>query len=247
MDTDALEKIGLTKGESKVYMALLKTGASSAGPLVKESGVSRSKIYEITERLIAKGLVSSVIENGVKNFRAANPKLIPDYLEREKLQIEKQKEEFLKALPLLLARVKEKEAEQSVEVFEGWPGIKNIFIQLIKEARRNDEWYAFGIPKISKERASFFVSWRRKTDKIGVVQKLIANEEIRDSLELAPRSKFSNIRYTNQKTPTSVDVFKDYTLLGVWTEKPIIVVIKSNAVAESFKNYFDSMWKTAKQ
>lgn len=247
MDTSALEKIGLTHGESKIYLALLKTGLTSAGPLVKEAQISRSKVYEILERLQTKGLASSIIENGVKKFKALDPRMIPDYLEKKKEEIQKQAQEFQTLIPSLLAKIKENHVEQSVEVFTGWPGIKNIFNLLIKDAKKGDIWYAFIVPKTySEERARFFSRWREETDKIGIVQKLIANRAIKGSPELAPKSPYSKIRYTTQETPTTVDIFMDHVLLGVWTAKPILIVIKGKAVADSFKAYFEELWKGAK-
>jgi len=248
INTEPFEKIGLTKGESKVYLALLKKGMCSAGPLTKESQISRSKVYEITDRLIEKGLVSFISENGIKKFKAIDPKLIPDYLEKQKEKIELQKQDFSRILPTLLMQIKDNEKEQSVEVFEGWKGIKNIFNNLIKDARKGDKWYAFGMPKImSDERSVFFSKWRMQTDKIGIQQYLIANKEIRNSEELAPKSRYSNIRYLNQETPTTVDIFKNFTMLIIWSEIPILILVKSQQVSESFMKFFDNMWKHARE
>ncbi|RMD45562.1 TrmB family transcriptional regulator, partial [Candidatus Pacearchaeota archaeon] len=52
-----LKEIGLTNGETKVYLSLIKIGESTVGPIAKKSGVSLSKIYEILNNLIKKGLV----------------------------------------------------------------------------------------------------------------------------------------------------------------------------------------------
>ncbi len=49
----ALEKIGLTNSEIKVYLSLLELGTVSKGAIVKKSGIASSKIYEITDKLIA--------------------------------------------------------------------------------------------------------------------------------------------------------------------------------------------------
>ncbi len=248
INTEPLEKIGLTKGESKVYLALLKKGMISAGPLTKESKISRSKVYEITDRLVEKGLASFISENGIKKFKAIDPKLIPDYLEKQKDLIELQKVDFNKILPTLMMQIKYNEKEQSVEVFEGWKGMKNIFNNLIKDAKKGDKWYAFGMPKtMSKERLIFFSKWRKQTDKIGIHQYLIANEEIRNSEELAPKSRYSNIRYLNQETPTTVDIFKKFTILIIWSEKPILILVKSQQVSESFMKFFDNIWKQARE
>lgn len=246
INTEPLEKIGLTKGESKVYLALLKKGMTSAGPLTREAKISRSKVYEITDRLVEKGLVSFISENGIRKFKAIDPKLIPDYLEKQKEKIELQKQDFNKILPTLLMQIKDTEKEQSVEVFEGWKGIKNVFDNLIKDAKRNEKWFAFGMPKtMSEERSIFFSKWRKQTDKIGIQQYLIANEKIRNSEELAPKSRYSHIRYLNQETPTTVDIFRNFTILIIWSEKPILILVNSQSVSESFMKFFDNMWKQA--
>lgn len=242
----SLEHLGLTVGESKVYLSLLKLGQNSAGPIVKTAGISRSKVYEILERLQSKGLASSIIINGVKKFQALNPRLIPHFLEKKKEEIDRQAQDFIRIIPALLAEMKEKAPEQSVEVYTGWNGVKNIFNLLLKEAKREDIWLAFGIPEVqSKQRARFFHHWREESDRVGILQRLIANRKIKGSAELAPHSPLSKIRYSSYETPTSVDIFREYTLLGVWSEKPIIVVMKGKKNADSFRIFFEELWKKA--
>ena len=63
-----LRKIGLTESEIKVYLALLKIGISSKGKIIKESKIAPSKVYEIADKLIEKGLCSTITKNGVKHF-----------------------------------------------------------------------------------------------------------------------------------------------------------------------------------
>src|SRR5438445_13007872 len=55
----ALEKIGLTSYEIKVYSALLKTGQINASDLTQKSGFTYSKIYEVLGTLEEKGWIGS--------------------------------------------------------------------------------------------------------------------------------------------------------------------------------------------
>jgi sugar-specific transcriptional regulator TrmB len=48
----------LINGDAKVYLSLLKILLSRVGSIVKDSSVSYSKVYDILERLIMKGVVS---------------------------------------------------------------------------------------------------------------------------------------------------------------------------------------------
>ena len=56
-----LEWIGLNKSETKVYLSLLRLGASSTGPIINDSKTANSKIYEVLDKLIHKGLVSFLV------------------------------------------------------------------------------------------------------------------------------------------------------------------------------------------
>ena len=78
MDIKLLLEAGLTEGEVKVYLALLEIGETTTGPLIKKAKVSASKCYDILERLIQKGLVSSSVKANMKYFSAADPKRILD-------------------------------------------------------------------------------------------------------------------------------------------------------------------------
>src|SRR3989338_7840032 len=99
MERVSLTSIGFTDGEEKVYLALLKIGSSSSGPIAKESGVSRSKLYEILEKLARKGVVSHCKKNKVSCFTAAPPTRILDYLKEKESQLRQQEESFQSMLP----------------------------------------------------------------------------------------------------------------------------------------------------
>ena len=59
----ALEKAGLTKIESKVYLSLLDLGPSLAGQISKHSGIHRRSVYDALDRLAEKGLISYIVKN----------------------------------------------------------------------------------------------------------------------------------------------------------------------------------------
>ena len=86
-----LEEIGLTEGESKVYLGLLKLGATKVGPLLTESGVSSSKIYKILERLERKGLVGHSVIDNIKNFKAMPLNSVVDYMKENEKKMQQKR------------------------------------------------------------------------------------------------------------------------------------------------------------
>ena len=80
MDTKPLERLGLHEAEIKVYLALLKRGLSTATQISQDTGLNRSHIYDKIDVLLEKGLISFVIKNNVKYFKASDPEKIIDYV-----------------------------------------------------------------------------------------------------------------------------------------------------------------------
>ena len=96
MELKILKDIGLTDGEIKAYLALLELGKSTVGKIIEKSRVSPSKIYDVLNRLIEKGLISYIIEGKVKHFKAAPPKNVLNYIERKEEDLKLHKNEFKK-------------------------------------------------------------------------------------------------------------------------------------------------------
>ena len=95
-----LLKFGLTEGEAKVYLALLK-GSSAKSEIIKNSGISSSIVYEILEKLMRKGLASYTVIEGKKKFYAANPENLLDLIDKEIKRIEDNKRNGKKIIPFL--------------------------------------------------------------------------------------------------------------------------------------------------
>ena len=48
-------------------------------------------------------------------------------------------------------------------------------------------------------------------------------------------------------TPSALSIFKDYVIHWVWKENPTTFVIRNKEINESFRNYFNLLWKMAKK
>lgn len=70
-----LQQIGFTRREAEVYMALLQGKEFTAPELTKLTTITRTKIYEILQSLVRKGVCSENYKNGNKIFRAVKPKI----------------------------------------------------------------------------------------------------------------------------------------------------------------------------
>lgn len=249
MIQSVLKRIGLTEGEIKVYLSLLELGETTTGPLIKKSGISGSKIYEVLDRLGQKGLVSQIIKDKAKNFTAASPERILDYLEERKQEIGKEQEEIHKIMPELILRQKRKEGN-SVKVYTGFEGAKTAYEDAITNLSKGDEILGWGLSEQPESWEIYFNKREKFRDDKGVIHKSIINEKYRSLYSVRKKFPNTNIKFFPKELemPTTVEIWQNKVALFIITkENPITIVIESKAAAESFRKYFNIMWKTAKR
>ena len=140
MDTGMLLQAGLTEGESKTYLALLELGASTTGAIVKSSGVSRSIIYNVLERLAQKGLVSVITRERTKYFQAADPSRIMDYLEEKELKFAENRKKISELLPKL-ASMQKSANKSSASLYLGFRGMIAAHEHSYQKLSRGDGYY----------------------------------------------------------------------------------------------------------
>ncbi|KYK26580.1 hypothetical protein AYK26_07405 [Euryarchaeota archaeon SM23-78] len=247
MNLEVLEKIGLTKSEIKVYLALLELGSTTTGPIVDKSRASSSKIYEILERLIQKGLVSYVMKGNTKYFEAAFPDRILDYINEKESELTKQRKEVEKLLPQLVMRKEMSKYKQEATIYRGMRGLETAFYDALKPDRKDETWRVFGVPERSEKVNYFFVRWNKDRADKGIKMKILFDESARGELQTLPENNpLSEIKYMPKELsmPAAVNIFGDKTIIfPSETEKqPLIIVIDNKEVADSFKTQFDILW-----
>jgi len=252
METEVLEKAGLTLGESKVYLSLLELGQSSITNIVTKSKVSTSKSYDILNRLEEKGLVSHVIISGVKHFKAASPNKIIENLESRENEIKTTLDDVKKTIPFLLKKLEEKESEEEAEIYVGIEGLISVFndeTEWMKETNGNS--YAIGLTtggKSGDKINSYFERMQGKRDKLKLKTYIIANKNSKGKFPYLEKSKYVSIKYLDAGSEmVSINTYSDKTIISIYSKKPFLFVIKSKDLAKDFKEYFNSLWKIAKR
>ena len=252
MELSDLKKIGLTRGEIQIYSALLDLGETTRTELAKRSGISPSKIYDVANRLLEKGIISSVKKGGVIHFSAGSPERLKEFLLQKQEELEREKGLVDSMLPQLLAKYQQKVELTDVEVFYGWEGMKSVYNDLVSALEENEINYILGASsgKDSKRADLFFGQHYVKVEKKGFKVKIIFNENIRGNTKRTgyySRSKKHEIKFLYHDTFTEINVYRGVVLFVMLLEKPIVIRVKNNEAADSFKQFFNSLWKSAKK
>ncbi|MFH1409015.1 MAG: helix-turn-helix domain-containing protein [Nanoarchaeota archaeon] len=230
----ALGKIGLSKGEIKVYLALLKLGSSQVSKLKEETALHRTTIYDYIEKLLNKGLASYVIQNQVKHFKATELNKLSEYV--------KEKEELLKGImPELKNLQKFEKQEVSVEVLRGKEGLKSVFNEVVRTGK---DLIGLGIDetKFKDMFPVFMDQYFRNIKKAGVQERLLTSESPR----FVFKKKTTSYRYIPKEyfNPTSTLVYGDKVVIIIW-EPLTSVRIENPSLADSYKKYFEMVWQIA--
>jgi sugar-specific transcriptional regulator TrmB len=246
MDLTPLKEAGLTDGETRVYLALLELGSSTIGPILEKSGITRSIIYRILEKLIKKGLVSYITKEKTKYYQAAQPSKILDYVDSREKELEKNKKKIQSMIPQLM--LKQQLAKKSeANIYEGFKGLMTAYENRYQKLKKGDEVVLYGLPP---EQPGFHHAyWKKnhqKLAKLGIKCRMLYQPDVSNAI-LKDRNnhKLCEARRMpfNAETPSWVMIYKDVTLIAIpLGDMPIAFEITSQEVADSFKNYFEWFW-----
>ncbi len=250
MDETILEKIGLTRGEIKVYLALNKLGETTISPIVSESKVSKSKIYDILEKLIGKGLAGYIIKNGTKYFTANDPKMIIEYLRKQEDELLTAKKQVEQILPQLLLERATASHKKVAEIYEGFHGIKAIREELILKMHKGSTLLVLGAPKIANEKwEGWLLDFHKRRIARGIKMKIIYNANAAEFGNVRKKMHLTAVKYLPDKlvSPNWIDIFDDAVLFTIILSTPIAFIVRDKELAESFRSYFEIMWKHSKE
>ncbi len=237
MQTEILQQIGLEEDEIKAYLTLLKHGSSTATKIASGSRLQRTNTYRILESLIRKGLVSYVLKNNIKYFTPTSPqKLLEDYKKKQK--------ELEKLIPDLEKMSNFHQQEFRGEVFEGKEGLIAVLKYVLREKK---DYVVFGEEgKFQEILPHFIPQLLRDLLHLNIRERILIKESRRDKIKI---NKNSSIKYLPDTyfSPTMTVVFGNYTAIFDWNEPFHALLIKSAATAQSYKNYFEALWKVAKR
>ena len=255
--TSILKDYGLDEKEIKVYVSLVEKDELNAYTIARITGIHRSTVYAIVERLLSKGFITN-IQKDEKTFYSA--------IEISKIIVKiKEKESLLLSLIPEFEKIKE-EGISRVRVFESRESQKQFSFNLFNQINNGTikEFYILsGGPskalspeqrdsenltsQIFMERLLKELKKQKSSKKIEY--KGIWNEKFKKSNLLELFSGLGEDRFLKElPTLATMVIFGEYiaylfTINGI----PQVIEIQNKLIAEENKAYFSYLWKTAKK
>lgn len=244
MEELQLEKLGLTKIEAMVYLSLLKLGSTKTGLLVKKTSLHRATVYDVLKRLMEKGLVSYIIKGKIKYFQVTRPEYFLDKIKEEENKL-KEKESFVKNLVKELNIIKtESKVKEEASIYEGFKGIKLVFEEILK----SKEYVCLGSrARLREVLGDYFEIFQKRKQRLKIKSRLLFDKSFKNSTYL--EKVYGNIRFLSKEynSPISTFIYNNKVAIIISKEIPIAFVLENKELADSFRSYFELLWRTAKK
>jgi len=234
VDTQILERMGLSPKEVAVYLSALRLGPATVSRISEQSQVDRTLCYSLLNKLVDRGYVSFFTEGSVKQFLASDPeKLVTD--------LSDQQEELSRLVPQLQKIAGKKPASFAIEIYKGKDGVRHAFNDYMAHP---ETAFLFGdmtdfqtVAPIHLQK--YFLCLKRNN----LHEYLIFPEgqdpgthPTRSHMLPLPKSLFA---------PSVIWVYGDTTATMMWGDPITTVILRNKAVAENYRAYFKSLWKTS--
>jgi predicted transcriptional regulator len=237
-----LKQLGYSENETRVYLAALESGKSSAQIIALKAGLPRTTVYSVLKYLISRGVVAKTITKGKTNFIAEHPSKLISSLDDVKNALEE-------ALPQFEAIYNKEEKKPKVLFYEGKGAMQKVYDDTLLEKPEEileyntEDYFKFDTfdvdPDYIKKRVSLGIKARRIAgygSTWDMVHKGRDEKELSETL-IVPKEKFDphievNI-YANKVA------FLNY-------EEQMSIIIESGPLAEAMRQAYELSWKGAR-
>jgi sugar-specific transcriptional regulator TrmB len=232
--------MGLSEKEAKVYLATLELGPSPASEIALRAKMNRVSAYDILERLIAKGFISTFLQNKVRTFASTDPDLLRD-LYRQRY------DQFKSVLPDL-RRLHGKTPHPRVRYYEGIEGVKRVYADTLTakseilnyaDSKSIRHFWPTYDEEYVKERVKHKIYLRgiAPDDELGREVAAQNKENFRE-IRLVPANKFS---FSNE-----INIYDDHvSIISFGKDALLGMIIESPEIADTQRAIFKMAWEFA--
>ncbi len=248
-NNETFSEFGLTGNEGKIFELLLSNSPITGATAATKLGINKSVSYFVLDQLVQKGFASYVVVNKRKEYRAIDPAML-------NLKLEERKKEFLKKygdINTILSQVTQKKKKHAlVNIYNGWDGIKTAFGDIIFSTKRGEEYLVFSInlPETTLPRFRRFIrNFQAQRAAKGIECLILVDEKLKTTIgEDRKKEVHTQVRFVteDQSMPMTINVYANKVLIAVWGEEPLVIIIESQEINDSFRAFFKLLWKGAK-
>jgi len=240
----ALVELGLSKNASNVYLALLSTGLSQAGPIVKVTKLHRVLVYGALEELQELGLVTVQRKKNIQLFKPADLSVLESRAQR----VESLVQSIIPELRKLQSGVGDTVDVRTLVGQEGFrQNLEDVVLSASKQkdktmriiggAKDTDFYKAVG---------GWYDEYTELLEQKGVKKMLLAPASYSSEF----KQKFVEEWGTQLRTlpkgltsPIYTRITDELVAIEIYEPQLVVIQIRNRAVAQGYKDSFELLWK----
>jgi sugar-specific transcriptional regulator TrmB len=243
--TDKLIELGMSPNEALVYSTLVGLGPCFVAPIIQRTQKHRHIVYSALETLERKSLVTTAKKNGKKFYSITDPNRL--------LHNARQKELLAEEIAADIEKRLQTEKEQ-VETFVGVDAYEQGLADFRLNAEKHQEyiviggqpvdWYEYTRPFFAQH-----VEDLRRLKRNGIDIQILFFESERKSahkyiVPYAYDPYIIKITNTDPRLPHTTWLAGEHVYILTPTSAPLVTHIKSKALAEAYRTYFEKIWRS---
>ena len=243
--TRLLHNLGLSEGESGIYLAGLRLGPARAIQIAEEAQISRTLTYHLLKLLQKKGLVSTVRKKQSQHFVMEPPRQLGYLIDRKRNDLDQMKEQLDAYIPTLESIVTSQTPPSKIRFYEGIEGTKTVVEDtldskdkiLYSYAAIDNIFAVFGrgfLETYSKQKAERGIHAKSIWSKSLPKEKVLRERKLSET-KIAPA--LLNLQVTIVIYDNKVAVFSP-------PKKLFAFVVESEEFAQTMKSLFEMIWKS---
>ena len=240
MNEEILVDIGLSKNETKSFLALLELSAATSGQVADKAKLHRANAHDALERLCSKGLVSHWQRDKIRYYEAADP--------RNLLNLLKEKENSLETIMPQLQLLRQLALTRShASIHEGVNALINILHGFLAY---KEPILVYGVPRVAPEILKHVIPhFHNKRIAAKVPMLHIYNHNAQERIAYLNTLPHTEARYLPAQFDAQVatNICGDSIALVIYIQPVITILIKDQRIADAYKKYFDVLWNASKK
>ncbi len=238
-----LESFGLTENEAKIYLYLLETGRDAGGSKIAiGTKLHRQYVYNALPKLLDLGLVVEIEKGLQSKYAAAAPSQIEKIIKKKAVQASELVEQ--------LKKVSKVGFEQDFEVHVGQKAMVDYEYNYAKNAKHGESQYIIGGDTkgfsdiMGEDLDNYLAEQTSKKVKVFYVGPEKEKHLWADSV-LKDNNMEVRLLETFPLNSTHMVIRDGETAFFSFLNPPLVYVIKSEVIANNYKDFFMMLWNMA--
>jgi len=237
-----LQELNLSPNEAKVYLALIESGLTSAGEIIKKTRLHRSVVYETFDKLLERKLITKITKQHIAHFQALEPDRLLQNIHRQASIAESLIQDLKK-----LAKTNDSE----ITVYEGAESYRRFWLESMERMPKGStDFVAGSVGKgwydIIGEKA--LQEYFKIAKKRNISWKMIVFDK--DDYEKTFLSNYPGFhwqcRFIDRPLAKegNFNVFGTESVILHSATEPIVIEVKNQSLVKVFQNLFDILWES---